>query len=639
MLRDAAATGLPEMAWVEESQETPTPLLAAQVSLSDAVARVVVAGALEDVVEVDEELAALRVLLAPVEGELVVVTSKDMSAALRLQLRRNGFVRPDAETRGALVWHRTRPTAADANPAAAGTRPAAVPGAGQGASLVTPARPAARDDAALWRAVGGEAQASAPEEPAPAQPAAPLPSHASDGSLAPPAPEPLLRRWAGREYCAPGLAVHAVPEKGRGLITEQPLNAGALVLVARAVAVAPAAELAGLLAEAVSSERTAGLLATLDDGSGEDPPLVQIADLLEGCAPRSLDIPGLIRVNGIRVSHVLTAAGLKCEHEDMVGVWVLPSMLNHSCRPSTLCVPISADTLAFVASRRLEAGAELTTAYVDVLQSRATVQETLLAKFGIERCACDVCCTTAPLRPEKQARLDTLLERAFAFESADDFADVAASFAAAAEKEGWPTAALAPLHLGRAMAATRPSAKPAEQAALLTAAALCAGTVPGTPVHLHFVALWARHAPAEAQAEAQDAACAAWLLRFGGLLAGTDLVAYRADCEARRVAAAELVAWCGEPDWAAVLALLGAPEEGTVAAECTRTDEAVVITVVAHGVAKQEVRVETDEVAGRLRVWCLDKLVEEFGSIPVSGASASAVWRKRPLRLELTFPL
>ncbi|CAJ1357738.1 unnamed protein product, partial [Effrenium voratum] len=79
------------------------------------------------------------------------------------------------------------------------------------------------------------------------------------------------------------------------------------------------------------------------------------------------------------------------EHTTPVsGLWAIPSLLNHACLPSTVAVPLTKTTLAFVAARGMPAGAELTTRYCQLQLPLAQRRAELKRQKGFD-CHCRRC--------------------------------------------------------------------------------------------------------------------------------------------------------------------------------------------------------------------------------------------------------
>eukprot|EP00929_Paragymnodinium_shiwhaense_P011151 TRINITY_DN116589_c0_g1_i1.p1 TRINITY_DN116589_c0_g1~~TRINITY_DN116589_c0_g1_i1.p1 ORF type:complete len:363 (-),score=45.77 TRINITY_DN116589_c0_g1_i1:75-1073(-) len=85
---------------------------------------------------------------------------------------------------------------------------------------------------------------------------------------------------------------------------------------------------------------------------------------------------------------------------DQCALWMLPAFLNHSCAPTTVCVPVDAEVNAFIATTCLESGDELTDSYVELLQPRQSRQEDLKQPWGFT-CHCKRCEVEAALMPAK----------------------------------------------------------------------------------------------------------------------------------------------------------------------------------------------------------------------------------------------
>eukprot|EP00929_Paragymnodinium_shiwhaense_P084402 TRINITY_DN45124_c0_g1_i2.p1 TRINITY_DN45124_c0_g1~~TRINITY_DN45124_c0_g1_i2.p1 ORF type:complete len:580 (-),score=79.40 TRINITY_DN45124_c0_g1_i2:392-2131(-) len=78
------------------------------------------------------------------------------------------------------------------------------------------------------------------------------------------------------------------------------------------------------------------------------------------------------------------------EVEDLCGLWLLPSLLNHDCCPNVSWVHIGAGAIRIFATRDIAKGEELTDTYVNLFESRAERQDELLNQKGFA-CSCHRC--------------------------------------------------------------------------------------------------------------------------------------------------------------------------------------------------------------------------------------------------------
>lgn len=212
--------------------------------------------------------------------------------------------------------------------------------------------------------------------------------------------------------------------KGRGLAVTRPVAALDVLIVAQAFAVAPVQEICSkvlqLLTDPSVCPRKKAQFLALSSGDGELTP-VDIGWFCDGpfAAPPEVDasrVRRILEVNTQDMSCAAAAAGLEASagsiteprrEEDQCGVWLLPSLLNHSCAPNTSFVLLGRDTVCVFAARDLEAGTEVTDSYADLFCPRRARQEELLRQKGFV-CACCRCEAEARLPP---AEVDRILDR------------------------------------------------------------------------------------------------------------------------------------------------------------------------------------------------------------------------------------
>ncbi|EPS70304.1 hypothetical protein M569_04457 [Genlisea aurea] len=145
------------------------------------------------------------------------------------------------------------------------------------------------------------------------------------------------------------------------------------------------------------------LLSTLSTGERESIPQVPKIDFFkpEAAADRLLDKPPLQRSELVSIldtnsmleedgnsAKVLGRNSSSDHHYRSVGLWILPSFINHSCRPNVRRTHIG-DHVIVHASRDVAAGEELTFAYFDVLAPPSRRRE-MAADWGFE-CRCGRC--------------------------------------------------------------------------------------------------------------------------------------------------------------------------------------------------------------------------------------------------------
>lgn len=239
----------------------------------------------------------------------------------------------------------------------------------------------------------------------------------------------VLAGFAGK---CPDLAEHVGPVEvrrsahgGRGVFALKSVEAGATLIIAKAVAtgrgVIPDADNSGekmvvwkdlvdkVLDAAEKCPRTASLIYALSTGEEQQDELaVPDMALFNQQEPEDLTL-GASLVSGARrrevldVDRILKVLDVNCLTEDApsanllgnngvvncgVGLWVLPSFINHSCHPNA-CRTHVGDHAIVHASREIKAGEEITFPYFDVLVPVGKRQEAARA-WGFE-CQCDRC--------------------------------------------------------------------------------------------------------------------------------------------------------------------------------------------------------------------------------------------------------
>ncbi|CAE7949332.1 unnamed protein product [Symbiodinium sp. KB8] len=180
------------------------------------------------------------------------------------------------------------------------------------------------------------------------------------------------------EWYSDALQLVLLPGKGRGLVASRSVEAGELLMVSRALFLAPADQIQQLavswILEATPRKKqqfyslfdgTNGhLLPSLDlyrPGRDEEPAPGRLPDRLHPDR-----IYKILALNGFQADkfHAASATDpgrakelLRPNEEEpgtaVSGLWAVPSLMNHACVPSTLTVPLSRATLAFVAASQL----------------------------------------------------------------------------------------------------------------------------------------------------------------------------------------------------------------------------------------------------------------------------------------------
>uniref|UniRef100_A0A7I4F6F9 SET domain-containing protein n=1 Tax=Physcomitrium patens TaxID=3218 RepID=A0A7I4F6F9_PHYPA len=125
------------------------------------------------------------------------------------------------------------------------------------------------------------------------------------------------------------------------------------------------------------------------------------------------DVP-LVRMKGVVLQNALDesgsctrglAAGQQPPARQFLGLWPLASFINHSCASNSFRLHVG-DTLFLHASRPIEAGEEVTLAYVNTLLPRQMRQELLDQNSWEFKCNCSRCLLEAKLSaPLKQLLL------------------------------------------------------------------------------------------------------------------------------------------------------------------------------------------------------------------------------------------
>ncbi|CAJ1389834.1 unnamed protein product [Effrenium voratum] len=214
-------------------------------------------------------------------------------------------------------------------------------------------------------------------------------------------PEAEEAEVEAEEWLSDALQLVLLPGRGRGLTLARPVEAGELLMVSKALFLAPADQIQPVavswLLEATVRQKQQ--FYSLFDGSNGDV-LVPLdlyrpgGDAVEGLpVPERMDperIYQILALNGLQADKL--QAGKKAdEHTTPVsGLWAIPSLLNHACLPSTVAVPLTKTTLAFVAARGMPAGAELTTRYCQLQLPLAQRRAELKRQKGFD-CHCRRC--------------------------------------------------------------------------------------------------------------------------------------------------------------------------------------------------------------------------------------------------------
>lgn len=216
------------------------------------------------------------------------------------------------------------------------------------------------------------------------------------------------------EFLGP-LEVRKSGHVGRGLFLTKNVDAGSILIITKAVATGR-----GILSN--KSDETGQMVMwknfvdkILSSVERCKKNLHLISKLTNGESDVELEVPdmGLFRpdlglftsdkeTNEVDVSHVLKVLDINTLTEESVsakvlglnsgcravGLWILPSFVNHSCNPNARRVHVG-DWLILHASRDIKAGEEVTFAYFDVLRPLTDRKESVKS-WGFE-CKCDRC--------------------------------------------------------------------------------------------------------------------------------------------------------------------------------------------------------------------------------------------------------
>ncbi|CAI9096564.1 OLC1v1032743C1 [Oldenlandia corymbosa var. corymbosa] len=199
-----------------------------------------------------------------------------------------------------------------------------------------------------------------------------------------------------------GVEIKKSEISGKGLFATKNVECGTLLLVTKAIATER-----GILPQDDSSQnaqmvmwknlvdkvvesarkcsRTRGLISMLSDGEegNDDMDVVPEIDLFrpeaeeERFSSRDLDVDNILSildVNSLVEGSISSKVLGKNSYYHGVGLWLLASLVNHSCEPNVRRLHIG-DHVAIHASRDVKAGEELTFAYFDVLQPFSTREE------------------------------------------------------------------------------------------------------------------------------------------------------------------------------------------------------------------------------------------------------------------------
>eukprot|EP00927_Polykrikos_kofoidii_P066631 TRINITY_DN62193_c0_g1_i1.p1 TRINITY_DN62193_c0_g1~~TRINITY_DN62193_c0_g1_i1.p1 ORF type:complete len:750 (-),score=109.73 TRINITY_DN62193_c0_g1_i1:461-2677(-) len=203
-------------------------------------------------------------------------------------------------------------------------------------------------------------------------------------------------------FCHPAVTVRLVPGRGRGLFVSTEVGESELLFACKAFATA---EKDGLLNAVIQEfERSPEtirkrLLCLFDGTNGND--LVPAELNMEGrpsCIVPGEEGPPCDEALRDRIEQILkfntfardtlTAYGAS-DDTDLCGLWMLPSFLNHACRPNVQRTFIG-DMMICRAAQPLPAGSELVDTYVSPFQAVQLRRERLQLDHGFH-CSCIRC--------------------------------------------------------------------------------------------------------------------------------------------------------------------------------------------------------------------------------------------------------
>ncbi|CAE7589658.1 SMYD2 [Symbiodinium natans] len=195
---------------------------------------------------------------------------------------------------------------------------------------------------------------------------------------------------------------------GRGLIAASPVGEGEVLLVCQALVIAPQKDLQAYAVERLRSchEEEYQNFMCLQGGAREATRASVLDQDLRnwiGPLPRPREGPGR-EVDAKRVERVLHLNSVTkdvlvhtgaADRNPECGLWLLPSLINHSCQPNVV-EQFLGDLLLLRAARALAPGEELLMSYVSTLQPRHVRQKCLQDTFHFS-CSCTRCTLEAAL--------------------------------------------------------------------------------------------------------------------------------------------------------------------------------------------------------------------------------------------------
>lgn len=221
--------------------------------------------------------------------------------------------------------------------------------------------------------------------------------------------QPVLPDWV-----ADSIDLAQILGSGRGLVTRCARQAGDLLFVDNSVFLAPAQALGesvlGWLAKPETSMIEKQRFYACCSGSARDAELpCHMSFYTSGGDPTRDDGSGVHVPDAVDPDHVYRILKLNACQADrfhktetsgevgadkLVGLWPLVALMNHSCCPTAIMVPLGSRTLACIAACDLPVGAELTIRYttLDVPheERQMKLQETKEFRCKCERCQAEL---------------------------------------------------------------------------------------------------------------------------------------------------------------------------------------------------------------------------------------------------------
>eukprot|EP00930_Biecheleria_cincta_P002436 TRINITY_DN103449_c0_g1_i1.p1 TRINITY_DN103449_c0_g1~~TRINITY_DN103449_c0_g1_i1.p1 ORF type:complete len:765 (+),score=150.32 TRINITY_DN103449_c0_g1_i1:124-2418(+) len=231
------------------------------------------------------------------------------------------------------------------------------------------------------------------------------------------------------EWLSDALELVLLPGRGRGLIVNREVAAGELLMVSHALFMAPADVIQQCVVSWLleGSPRCKQQFYALFDGKNGNwlPPLSLWAPGAGSEAHPAVPLPNsleperiyqILALNGFQADKIEAAAETDPgkskqmlstqdseEGAQVSGLWPVPSLMNHACIPSTVAVPLTRQTLAFVAAYDLPVGAEVTNRYCK-LHMPCELRRTELLRQKQFKCLCRRCAVESQGVPTELAQ-------------------------------------------------------------------------------------------------------------------------------------------------------------------------------------------------------------------------------------------